>query len=752
MATSAAGRIPRLSVQTKVLIPVLAFLVLLPAITLWIVDDHITQQVQVDSRQTLATADTVFLKSLEIRADDLLARYRNEANNPNFRALTLKQDARATINAYLGDLLEKFSGDEVALYFNRQGELLSSARKDTTSAAQDFERAVTNLVRPALTGELGSGSVSLNGKVYLVVAVPVFVSENSPLQGVLVVGSRLGESTVQEFKALTNTEILLISDAKQVAATTIQSPDLDAAVIREATFTGAHAVLPVTVNAEHFLAMAGTYGNGGSQPGFRYVLLSSYEQRMRSLADTRRTLVGVSLLGILLSGAVVWLLVRRVIHPLRELRDTAEAVGRGDFSRRVERFSDDECGDLAQTFNRMTENLQSSRAELEKAVVTLKGTQAQLVQSEKLSAVGQFVAGVAHELNNPLTAVIGFADLLTQVSTDTKTRPHLELIAKSAHRCHKIVQSLLSFARQHAPERKLVKPNGVIDEVLEIMAYDLRTSNIKVVTEFAPSLPVILADGHQLQQVFVNILSNARQALQTFRQEGQITVRTRVAGGFVRIEFEDNGPGIRPENLSKIFDPFFTTKPVGQGTGLGLSLSYGIIQEHGGRITAQSEVGRGTTFVIELPIAPENKGVLHQQDSGAPFPRAARASGTGRSVLVVDDEEWIRELTQALLEQDGYVVEAVGGGEGALEALRRRNFDVIVTDWKMPGLNGLQLYERLATSDPAAARRVLFMSGDVINDVFDDFLNRHGKTCLSKPFQIDEFRAAVAKVLAGNGA
>lgn len=751
MATPApASRFPRLSVQTKVLVPVLAFLALLPAITLWIVDDHISQQVQVDSRQTLATADTVFLKSLDIRAGDLLARYRNEAGNPNFRALTLKQDARTTINAYLGDVLEKFSGDEIALFFNGQGDLLSSARKDTTSSALDFERAVANLVRGALMGELGSGSVSLNGKVYLVVAVPVFVSENSPLQGVLVVGSRLGESTVQEFKALTNTEILLIADTKQVAATTIQSPDVDAAVIQQAANAAPHAVVPVTVNSEHFLAMAGAYGNGGNQPGFRYLLLSSYEQRMRSLADTRRTLVGVSLLGILISGAVVWVLVRRVIQPLRELRDTAEAVGRGDFSRRVERFSDDECGDLALTFNQMTTNLQSSRAELEKAVVTLKGTQAQLVQSEKLSAVGQFVAGVAHELNNPLTAVIGFSDLLTQISTDAKMRPHLELIAKSAHRCHKIVQSLLSFARQHAPERKLVKLNGVIDEVLEIMAYDLRTSNIKVVTDYAPALPVILADAHQLQQVFVNILSNARQALQAFRQEGQISVRTRVAGGFVRIEFEDNGPGIRPENLSKIFDPFFTTKPVGQGTGLGLSLSYGLIQEHGGKITAQSEVGRGTTFIIELPVASENKAVVHTQDSGAPFPRAPRSVGNGRSVLVVDDEEWIRELTQALLEQDGYTVETAGGGEGALEALRRKNFDVIVTDWKMPGLNGLQLYERIATANPAAARRVLFMSGDLINDAFTDFLNRHGKTCLPKPFQIDEFRAVVAKVLNGN--
>ena len=218
--------------------------------------------------------------------------------------------------------------------------------------------------------------------------------------------------------------------------------------------------------------------------GFEYVLLSSFEESLRMQQDLQRMLVGVSIFGVFLSAATVWFFVRRIIHPLRELRDTAEAVGRGDFSRRIAVVTNDECGDLAETFNRMTTNLRDSRAELEKAVESLKNTQAQLIQSEKLSAVSHFVAGVAHELNNPLTAVIGFSDLLSQTATDDKIRPHLELIAKSALRCHKIVQNLLDFARQHPPERKLVQINGTIDEVLEIMAYDLRTSNIKVVKEF----------------------------------------------------------------------------------------------------------------------------------------------------------------------------------------------------------------------------------------------------------------------------
>jgi len=215
----------------------------------------------------------------------------------------------------------------------------------------------------------------------------------------------------------------------------------------------------------------------------------------------------------------------------------------------------------------------------------------------------------------------------------------------------------------------------------------------------------------------------------------------------VRVEFSDNGPGIRPENISRIFDPFFTTKPVGKGTGLGLSLSYGMIQEHGGRISVRSELGHGATFEIDLPVAAEAAG----RGRDLPRPAAARvrkAAGTsGRRILVVDDEEWILILARELLESGGHEVETVLGGEQAIAALRRRKFDVIVCDWKMPGLNGINFYEQLLATDRAMADRVLFMSGDIINDTFQAFLRRHGKTCLPKPFPIGEFQGAVEAML-----
>jgi len=759
------GRQLRLSVQTKVLIPVLAFLVLLPAITVWIVNHFNEQEERSGAQATLATADGVFRRLLESQEDGLLLRYRNLADDPRLTRILLAAPSQEsatvydnTIREFLNERLDDEYGDDtsVILFTSDRSPAPVGAKRGLAFGLDDFARAAGGISADALKGGPATGTVNLPGAAFYVVAVPVILPENGgQLAGALTVGVRIGEPALQELKKLTHTEILLVADQQVIDSTMASGPE--SVLLSQLTVPAGPEARPevsevqprmVMVQGAHYLALTGSYAFDGARRGFRYVLLSSLEPSLQALRETQRTLLGVSLLGILLSAAVVWFFVRRITRPLRELRDTAEAVGRGDFSLKVGRFSNDECGDLADAFNRMTSNLESSRAELEKAVETLQATQAQLIQSEKLSAVGQFVAGVAHELNNPLAAVIGFSDLLCQTEAGETVRPQLELIAKSAHRCHRIVQNLLSFARQHPPERSLVQLNGTIDEVLEIMAYEFRTSNITVVREFQDDLPLITADPHQLQQVFVNILGNARQAIEAFRSDGRIVVRTGVADGFIRLEFSDNGPGIRPENLAKIFDPFFTTKPVGKGTGLGLSLSYGIIREHGGRISARSEPGSGATFVIELPVAADAPAPRGRELSRPVARRPKAAAPSGKRVLVVDDEEWLLALARQLLENDGHEVETVPGGEPAVAALRRRKFDVVVCDWKMPGLNGIQFYEHLLATDPAAADRVIFMSGDVINDTFQEFLRRHEKTCLPKPFAIEDFQNAVAAMLA----
>ena len=470
---------------------------------------------------------------------------------------------------------------------------------------------------------------------------------------------------------------------------------------------------------------------------------------LRALDDTQRKLIAAEGAAILISAAIAWCFVRHQARFLRQLRDTTERVGRGDFSRLITVASNDECGDLAEAFNQMTADLQKSRLKLEKAAESLEETQAQLIQSEKLSAVGQFVAGVAHELNNPLALVIGFSELLVEKQTEPGIHSHLEIIAKNAHRCHKIVDNLLGFARQHKPDRIQTKITGTIDDVVEIMAYDLKTSNIDLIKDYHGSMPPIIADPHQLQQVFVNLLGNARQAIQAFRPDGQIIVRVRARDGFVYVEIADNGPGISAENIRRIFDPFFTTKPVGKGTGLGLSLTLGIIQEHAGRISVESEPGHGATFTVELPIVAE-PGRWGREEALAPNrPRMPLgvAGSSGKLILVVDDEEWILTLARELLGPIGHAVQAALGGEAAIAAIEGRAIDAIVCDWKMPGMNGIQFYEHLLSAKPQLAHRILFTSGDGVDESFQAFLRSSERPFLPKPFSIQDFRDAVEKLL-----
>ncbi len=238
----------------------------------------------------------------------------------------------------------------------------------------------------------------------------------------------------------------------------------------------------------------------------------------------------------------------------------------------------------------------------------LSSTRDQLIQSEKLSAVGQLAAGVAHEINNPLTSIISFAQLLLKGRVSAEdARRCLELIASEGERAARIIRSLLAFARKHTPERSLTSITSVLDTVIELRLYALGKAGVEVTRRYS-DLPAIMVDAHQLQQVFLNILINAEQALAE-RRGGHILVETELAGDIVRVRVSDDGPGIAPEDLSRVFEPFYSTKEVGQGTGLGLSICYGIIEEHGGRIVAESGVGRGATFVIELPVeAPRPSG------------------------------------------------------------------------------------------------------------------------------------------------
>jgi len=248
------------------------------------------------------------------------------------------------------------------------------------------------------------------------------------------------------------------------------------------------------------------------------------------------------------------------------------------------------------------ETLRRRVAELESLEAEQIRTEEQLIIADRLASIGELASGIAHELNNPLTSVIGFSQLLLGKDVPDEVKEDVEIIYSEARRAADVMKNLLAFARKHSPEKQLININGVIEKVLALRAYEHKVENIQVVSRLAPDLPLTMADCFQLQQVFLNIVINAEHFMRRESRRGTLTITTRRTGGIIRASFTDDGPGIVRENLGRLFEPFFTTKEVGEGTGLGLSICHGIITEHGGRIYAESEPGKGATFVVELPV------------------------------------------------------------------------------------------------------------------------------------------------------
>jgi two-component system NtrC family sensor kinase len=375
-------------------------------------------------------------------------------------------------------------------------------------------------------------------------------------------------------------------------------------------------------------------------------------------------------------------------------------------------------------------------------VTDQKLLQEQLIQSAKMSAIGQLVSGVAHELNNPLAGIAAFAQLLLgapRIAREDRTAA--EMIYGESRRAARIVQSLLIFARQRKPERVPTSINQVFDDTLELRAYDLRVRGIAVVRDYDPGLPDILADAHQLQQVFLNLVTNAEQAMdEKEAAEPQLTVRTRRAGDLIRIEIEDRGPGIAQNLVDRIFTPFFTTKPTGSGTGLGLSISLGIVREHGGRIWAENAAAGGARFTVELPIVIAAPGARTAAPSVAPLP-ADRLR-----ILVVDDEPSVRMALERYFTGRGHETETTASGREALARLQESTFDIVIVDLRMPDLSGEDLYAALRARDAIHAARVIFTTGQLVDDKVRAFLASTARPLVPKPFEFSSLEQVVASV------
>ena len=377
------------------------------------------------------------------------------------------------------------------------------------------------------------------------------------------------------------------------------------------------------------------------------------------------------------------------------------------------------------------------------SLVRLRETQAQLVQAAKMSALGQLVSGVAHELNNPLSVIIGYGQLLLARETPEPLRRPVELMVSQGDRMAKIVRNLLYFARQRPPERAAVDVHMIIEQTLSLRLNQLTLSGITVEKDFTKPLPVINGDGQQLEQVFLNLLLNAEQAILEAKPTGRILLRTRVRadGRAIFADVIDDGPGIAPDALPRVFEPFFTTKVVGMGTGLGLSVSYGIAEEHGGRLSVQSRPGE-TIFTLELPVT----DVTEQQRTDA-LVRRPPVSGVGRVALVVEDEPSVLDFVVALLGETGWRVDVATGGRAGFELVRRNAYDLIVSDMRMPEGDGEEFYRNVLRHERKLARRFIFITGDTVSSEAWSFLEGTDTPVLEKPFSPHGFEDAVHRVL-----
>ena len=369
-----------------------------------------------------------------------------------------------------------------------------------------------------------------------------------------------------------------------------------------------------------------------------------------------------------------------------------------------------------------------------------KRLQEHLTQSEKLAAMGQLLASVAHELNNPLSVLTGHAALL-KTASDPKVVDRAVKMIHAAERCARIVRNFLTLARQRPPERTRVDLNQIVRDALELVAYPIRVDNIELALELSERLPRLTADGHQLHQVVINLLTNAQQALREAPSPRHITVTTRAGADerSVVLEVTDNGPGISQEIQAKLFEPFFTTKPPGEGTGLGLAICQGVVNTHHGKLEVASAPGQGATFRMELPVEDTDAA-----PDAEPEPESAASS---KSILVVDDEPEIAALLTEMLTSDGHRVVAVDDGLMALEMLSAGTYDLIISDLRMPRLDGPGLHAEVARRHPQLLRRMVFVTGDTLGPESAEFLKRTAVATFGKPFALADVRRVIRQVL-----
>ncbi len=620
-------RRPRLvTLQTRLTVPYIMLTILLAMIGTYIITRLVTSTVG-------ERFDNQLLEASRIAADGLVQRERVHLANLRQMAFTegvaeaIASEDVETARDLLWPLVLNNRVEALAI-LDRNGEEMLTLVLDTqtneylSSRGKDFSGLplVRNILQSQADtlGDKYADVLSTTLGPILFTSAPVR-DANNQLTGVLLVGSRL-ETLLATIKTQALSDIAVLDSNGQALATTLASPPEGYGVL-ELSESQLDQVSPslsrdFELYSREFKGVYAPLVIRQQTLGVLLVLLPS-DYVFATGATSRNWFIVIFALGTVGVIGVGYWLARGIARPILRLRSVSQAVAAGDLEQKTGLRRGDELGDLAKAFDTMTIRLRQRTAEaaqlyaetlernreLAEINAKLQAAQQQLVQSEKLAAIGQLTAGIIHDVKNPLAVVIGMLEEMnedTQLSRD-EIMNHLKTVRDSAWRANTIITDLLKFARQSTPEMKRQDIRNTVDTALRLTEYLARKSKVQVIKDVPLTSVIVIYDAVQIEQVLINLIQNAIQAMP---DGGQLRVVLNKAKDIVAIAVQDTGVGIPPQNLLRVFDPFFTTKPAGQGTGLGLSVSYGIVSRHGGRIDVASEVAKGATFTVLLPIQP----------------------------------------------------------------------------------------------------------------------------------------------------
>ena len=691
----------------------------------------------------LLTTSRLMTESPTLRA--AMETYETESPAAGSRA-----DLLATVQSEL-DRIRLLLGKDLAVITDSRGSILAVSFDLSTPVQLPRDFGSIAFVRRALDGspftEDSSFGVLRSGETtYQVGCVPI-VLQDFPI-GTLTLGNRMDRAYLADMRKTLQSDVVLLLGDRVLGSTLAALPEAaKSSQAGEALLGRSSSRDWVEIEGEQFVAATLSLGQAQQGDDARLVLLrplgGEVTQASRSML---LTLCLCGLLALISSGILAWRVSRLVLDPLeRFVAFVREVAHSPDHSRR---FQGSEESAEVRTLNQAFALLMDSLQEHEQRILLQAREEMlrveRLKESEKLASLGRMLSGAAHEINNPLTGVVGNLDiLLRSTSLDPAARERLAKMQKEAHRIVGLVKNLLKVAHRDTGQRSRLDLIQVLRETVELRRHDFTAAGFEL--RFEPALSHLPVHGNELelQQVFLNLINNAYDALKEAAREPHLVIRARSEEGTAVVTFEDGGPGMKDPR--KVFDHFYTTKEIGKGTGLGLSITHAIVQSHGGRIVAENRREGGARFVLSFPLA----SALAETTTPSPAPSASSAAApVSANILVVEDEYTILELQMAILSSVGATPAGVATGIEALQHLQRREYQLVILDLRLPGgFSGQELYRWIEKNRPALLRRIIFVTGDSASESARAFLEQSGRRFLMKPFTVEDYVHAVRETL-----